>query len=943
MDDLDEKAFLEKERTFLLNRNRELDAINKRVEYDSYILRDNAFYRFYSTFRFDTVPRKIFRSVYLIGKLILPERAKRILNPPTRAIKARMTPNTIQPVVVKPSLPVEVELTKWKKGAPLVSVVIPYHNYGRYIEQAVDSVLNQTFQNFEIIIVDDASTEPYSIDIIHSLKKPKTRVIFQEENTYIPGAFNNGVRHAKGKYICRLDADDKLKPTYLEKCLLKLELGNLDVCNTWHKEFGDASFTFERGILDIRSIVHENTQHCSAIFRRELGMKVGPYDSKIKGYEDWDFWISMAEQSAASDIVHEPLLLYRRHGHTESQKSHDRHMHWVSTIRNKHIKAITNRKYIQNIVNKLKKYTVKNPLLNLLDADRTNDNQRTHILFVAETLGIEDESRYIYNFASKTKLITGANIGFVTTSDFESYLLESPYNFEDLTSDIFHLGKLYPNKDNWREILYYLIETRKTSTLIVSKSNFLYLHLPEIKMRYPKLQIVAILNDDKDKESFDLKEEHIDFAIGKLETGIGNTKLYLFEESNNLILNLDPQKRFVMKYSIRDDYNNISTFINDRAKFNEDKKNIMFIFPWLVAGGFDKLMLDTIAGLNPKEFNTHVFTTLLSNHTWEKEFKKLTPNMFHLSEYVNENFYFAFIKEYIKLGHIDTILIGNSQAGFDMIPEIKKVFPKIRIMDLIQAQGMKNEGGGYPKYCVQFDEHIETHIVASKMLKELMVNEYGVNPGKILVVHNGIDLNKFDPTKFEAGKYRKKFKMSAKDIVLSYLGRLNFDKSPEKLVEIANELINVRKIRNVKLIIAGGGPMLKELQTEVEDLKLNESVFFTDFFQNSEAPYILKDTDYSLIVSEMEGMPVSTLESMAMEVPVISTKVGGIPEMVEHGRDGFLIEYGNNLVNDFADLIVSLLAEDKKIVQGIGKNARETVEREFSLKEMQKAFNEILK
>ncbi len=103
-----------------------------------------------------------------------------------------------------------------------VSVVIPCYNHGEYLDQAVESVLEQTFQDFEIIIVDDGSTDQSTIDLLKGYNKPKTYVI-RTDNQGLASARNNGIKEAKGKYILPLDADDKIGKEYLEKAVKILD------------------------------------------------------------------------------------------------------------------------------------------------------------------------------------------------------------------------------------------------------------------------------------------------------------------------------------------------------------------------------------------------------------------------------------------------------------------------------------------------------------------------------------------------------------------------------------------------------------------------------------------------------------------------------------------------------------------------------------------------
>src|ERR1700743_1863614 len=97
---------------------------------------------------------------------------------------------------------------------PEISVIIPCFNQGEYLDDAIQSILGQTFPDFEIIVVNDGSTDPLTLTKIDALDYPKTRVI-HTSNWGRPGARNLGIRNAGGEWILPLDSDDKIAPTYL--------------------------------------------------------------------------------------------------------------------------------------------------------------------------------------------------------------------------------------------------------------------------------------------------------------------------------------------------------------------------------------------------------------------------------------------------------------------------------------------------------------------------------------------------------------------------------------------------------------------------------------------------------------------------------------------------------------------------------------------------------
>jgi glycosyltransferase involved in cell wall biosynthesis len=194
----------------------------------------------------------------------------------------------------------------WPRDVPFLSVVIPCYNHGGYVEEAVQSILEQTIQDFEIIIVNDGSTDEDTISILNSLQLPKTRLIHLPENRGLPAARNAGIREAKGKYICCLDADDKLHPTYLEKATGMMESNNgISFVGSWTQVFGSESRVWYARPFDPAEILYANQFNSLAVFRRSG-----------EGFEDWEFWVRLTGLGYRGHQIPEKLIYVRRMGHS---------------------------------------------------------------------------------------------------------------------------------------------------------------------------------------------------------------------------------------------------------------------------------------------------------------------------------------------------------------------------------------------------------------------------------------------------------------------------------------------------------------------------------------------------------------------------------------------------------------------------------------------------
>ncbi len=196
----------------------------------------------------------------------------------------------------------------------MVSIIIPCYNLGKYLEDAIESVLQQTYQDFEIIVVNDGSDDPYTLQLLDKRKWPKTK-IFHTRNMGASYARNYGIEKAQGEFICCLDADDKLHPTYLEKTrshFLNDTKGEIGIVTTWVQEFGLSCGIWKTRNYDPVSLLYQNELHVASLFRRQCWVDCGGYSENVDGYEDWDFWIKIIACSWKWDVCEEILFFYRK-------------------------------------------------------------------------------------------------------------------------------------------------------------------------------------------------------------------------------------------------------------------------------------------------------------------------------------------------------------------------------------------------------------------------------------------------------------------------------------------------------------------------------------------------------------------------------------------------------------------------------------------------------
>jgi len=199
-----------------------------------------------------------------------------------------------------------------------ISIIIPYYKGEDYIHETLKSVYDQTYQNFEVIIVNDGS-ERSALDLIEKNSDFKNLKIIHQENQGQSSARNNGVKSATGKYILFLDCDDLIDKKFLDKTHQILSKDNQTrICYTKGKFFEKTDKEWVLQPFNTFDFLIENCIPITALIYKEDFEKVGGFDTQLNYYEDWDFWISLVEIGAKVHKTDEFLFFYRIRNTTDS-------------------------------------------------------------------------------------------------------------------------------------------------------------------------------------------------------------------------------------------------------------------------------------------------------------------------------------------------------------------------------------------------------------------------------------------------------------------------------------------------------------------------------------------------------------------------------------------------------------------------------------------------
>jgi len=195
---------------------------------------------------------------------------------------------------------------------PKVTIVITCYNLGPYLDEAINSVLSQSYSDYEIVVVDDGSTEAETCTLLDDFRRPNTRLI-RTANRGVAAARNHGIEVAVGEYILPLDADDRIGPTYLEYAVAVLDQqAEVGIVYCAAELFGEREGAWNLPEFSLPHMLLDNQVFSAGLFRRDDWQAVSGYDDTMRaGWEDWDFWLRILALRRQVACLPGTLFFYR--------------------------------------------------------------------------------------------------------------------------------------------------------------------------------------------------------------------------------------------------------------------------------------------------------------------------------------------------------------------------------------------------------------------------------------------------------------------------------------------------------------------------------------------------------------------------------------------------------------------------------------------------------
>ncbi len=391
---------------------------------------------------------------------------------------------------------------EYEKKEPVVSIITPYYNTNKYIDNTVTSVLNQTFPYFEWIIIDDGSTNKEDIEKLNEIKKIDDRIkIFHKENEGPAAARDFGASkiNSSSKYILFLDSDDMIVDTYIECAYWTLETNKeaswayADTIN-----FDGENFTWVKW-YNTKKMLEYNLLVMTALIRKEAFFSVNGFEIHDRNvYEDWCLWLKMIKKGMYPVRMNFLGFWYRKKQKEESelqqsnQNNREKAMSYAKAITDNMDKSFKRgntqkEKAIQYPQNHYNWEYIKDKSDGIVVPKKQN-NDKINVLFIIPWMTMGGADKF--------------NLDIIKRSDKEKYeftIITTEPNTNEWRQQFAEYATVYDlttflNKKYWISFINYIIEKNNINIILNSNSTFGYCAIPYLKVKHPQIPIIDYIH-----------------------------------------------------------------------------------------------------------------------------------------------------------------------------------------------------------------------------------------------------------------------------------------------------------------------------------------------------------------------------------------------------------------------------------------------------------------
>lgn len=375
---------------------------------------------------------------------------------------------------------------------PTVSIISSFFNADRYFAATYKSLIEQTWQDFEWIIVDDCSTTPEAIALFQTLnsRNPKIKTIQRQTNGGLAVGRNTAIERANGKYLFFMDLDDILDPTYIEKCVLFLETHpNFSFVNSYSVGFQAQEYWWEYGLTKPAQFIQQNWVTAMLTYRKTDFDRLGGFDENLRFYEDWERWLKAIANHQKGWTIPEYLHCYRRTDEgllLKSRRDLEEAERVTQLIQLRYQQFFQENNIADTFIHRTSafdldfknyKFAIENPL------NRHNSGKRILCFFPWLEVGGADK----FNLDLLNQLDRREYQITIATTVRSAHPWHK--HFYPLTPDIFHLPH-YVDAAQLLAFTRYILKSRQIDLILISNCYIAYYLLPFIRTEFPEVAVV---------------------------------------------------------------------------------------------------------------------------------------------------------------------------------------------------------------------------------------------------------------------------------------------------------------------------------------------------------------------------------------------------------------------------------------------------------------------
>jgi glycosyltransferase involved in cell wall biosynthesis len=691
-------------------------------------------------------------------------------------------------------------------STPLISVLLAVHNGGPLLDEAIHSILSQTFGDFELLVIDDGSTDD-SYKRAAAFNDPRIRIIRNETNIGLTRSLNRGLAEARGEYVARQDADDISRPNRFAAQMQFLR-ENRDVVlvgtsavriNPKGAKIGTNDMPTTHEAIRWASLVDNPFLHTSVMFRRAVvQQECGGYDEEFSVCQDYALWTRIAAKHRVANLP-ERLVLMREHA-------------------------------------------------NSMTRSQTTKTDAEFNIIMVRNFGVLFPGRRFLDGEIRLLSLFRMRFEYSDLPALEELL-------DILSTEFQHRNPTTANS----------VDFRKTRCRQKLRLAFKFLRSP--------LAAVSRIIDAM----------QIDALESVKQAGHAMSRIPLL----GALFRGRP-------------------YIPSTARVR-----VLHVIDSFDLGGGQTALLNLIRATNRKRFEPEVACMHGRGVFWD-EFVALGIPVYSLSPRKRMPLYVLKLMQLIVTRR--PVIVHCHLFGSNWIakPIATILGARVRV-----NHDQCNDGLRHEKLLLRgldaATNLMSSHICAvSASTREFLVQRERVNPARVSLVYNGIDVERFKP---------RGPRVRGDAFVVTGAGRLHPQKNFSLFLDVAAEVL--KRGLPVRFLIAGTGPEDDMLRKRCASLGIAQHVQFLGHVKDT--ANLFAASDALLMTSKFEGTPLTVLEAMAARLPIVAPRLDGIGEILKDGVDALLIE-SPHLASNFADAIARLYREpdlSRRLVTEAERNVKE--------------------